>query len=264
MNTFATLGGVNLHYRLEHSDQNLLPVVFINSLGSDLRIWDNVSAKLERPILRYDKRGHGLSDAPAGSYVIADFAADLFGLLEYLKLERVGLVGVSVGGQIALEFASRFPERVAGAVFCDTGMKIGTAESWNARIAAVQETGLASISQVVMQRWFSAEFHANQTEQIRGFREMFESTSALGYIATCEALRESNLTLAAQTVRQSQVKTLVVCGSEDQSTPVALNQELAQTLGTKLELIEGAGHLPCVDHPEELSKILEQFLKGVA
>ncbi len=264
MNTFATGGGVKLHYRLEHPDQNVLPVVFINSLGSDLRIWDSVTARLECPVLRYDKRGHGLSDAPTGPYSITDFANDLLGLLEQLKLERVVLVGISVGGQIALEFASRFPERVAGAVFCDTGMKIGTAESWNARIAAVQETGLASISHSIMQRWFSPAFHANQPLQISGFQAMLERTSALGYIATCEALRESDLTLAAQTVRQSQIKTLVVCGSEDQSTPFTLGQELAQTLGTNLELIEGAGHLPCIDHGEELSKIIQRFLEGVA
>ena len=264
MNTFATVNGVKLHYRLEPSDQHLLPVVFINSLGSDLRIWDDVTAKLERPILRYDKRGHGLSDAPMGTYSIADFANDLFGLLEQLKLERVMLVGISVGGQIALEFASRFPDRVAGAVFCDTGTKIGTTESWNARIAAVQESGLAGISQSIMQRWFSPEFHSEQAQQILGFQTMLEHTSTLGYIVTCEALREANLTPAAQTVRQMQIKTLVVCGSEDQSTPVTLGRELAQTLGTNLELIQGAGHLPCVDHPEELSEILQFFLKGVA
>ena len=264
MSTFATVDGVKLHYQLEHSNLKNRAVVFINSLGSDLRIWDEVITRLERPSLRYDKRGHGLSDAPTGPYSITDFANDLLGLLEQLKLERVVLVGVSVGGQIALEFASRFPERVAGAVFCDTGMKIGTAESWNARIAAVRETGLASFRRQSCSAGSGQTFHATKPASCVVIKRCSSVTSAVGYIATCEALRESDLTLAAQTVRQSQVKTLVVCGSEDQSTPVRTEPRTRANAETKLELIEGAGHLPCVDHPEDFAKIIKQFLEEVA
>ena len=263
MNTFATVNSTKLHYKLENPNQKRRPVVFINSLGSDLTIWEAVTSQLEHPILRFDKRGHGLSDTPNGTYSIKDFADDLLGLLEHLKLEQVILVGVSIGGQIALEFASRFPERVVAAVFCDTGMKIGTTQTWNARIAAVQENGLASISLSVMQRWFSPEFYATQTTQIRTYQTMLERTPELGYIATCAALRESDLALAAHTVRDTKIKTLVVCGSQDQSTPVALSQALAQTLRTRLEMIEGAGHLPCIDQPEALLSILEPFLGAV-
>ncbi len=264
MTNFANVAGLTVHYQLENTHLTGIPLVFVNSLGSDLRIWDGVTARLERPVLRYDKRGHGLSDAPTGTYSITDFANDLFGLLEHLQLERVILVGISVGGQIALEFASQFPERVAGAVFCDTGMKIGTAESWNARIGAVQAGGLESISQSVMQRWFDSRFHAEQPARVRGFQNMLERTSVLGYVATCTALRDSDLHQAAKMIFEARVKTLVVCGQDDQSTPVALSQELAQTLETRLELIEDAGHLPCIQQPAAMARIIKKFLEGVA
>lgn len=264
MTNFADVAGVTVHYQLENTHLEGTPVVFVNSLGSDFRIWDGVVESLERPILRYDKRGHGLSNAPEGLYSIADFADDLLGLLDHLKLKRIVLVGISVGGQIALEFASRFPSRLAGVVFCDTGMKIGTSELWNARIAAVQEGGLESISESVMQRWFDSSFHAQEPARVCGFQNMLERTSARGYVATCAALRESDLHNAAQIVRETRVKTLVVCGQDDQSTPVALSQELAQTLQTRLELIEDAGHLPCIQQPKVTAQVIQSFLEVMA
>jgi 3-oxoadipate enol-lactonase len=266
VSNFASIDGLTIHFRLEQHRLEAkpgVPVVFINSLGSDLRIWDDVTATLERSSLRYDKRGHGLSDAPSGPYSIADHANDLHGLLEHLKLERVVIVGISVGGQIALEFASRFPERIAGAVFCDTGMKIGTAELWNARIKAVRDHGLEHISEAVIHRWFGPDFRRVQAGTVRGFQNMLERQPNAGYIATCEALRESDLHQAAQIVRDARVKTLVICGKDDQSTPVTLSQELAQTLETKLELIENAGHLPCVEQPAAFANILNTFLEEV-
>ncbi len=261
MSNFASIDGLTIHYKLELNVG--VPVVFINSLGSDLRIWDDVVSTLKHSSLRYDKRGHGLSDAPPGPYSIADHANDLHGLLEHLNLERVVIVGISVGGQIALEFASRFPERVAAAVFCDTGMKIGTAEFWNARIEAVRDHGLEHISEAIMQRWFGPDFRHEHAATVRGYQNMLERQPAVGYIATCEALRESALHDAAQSVRDAGVKTLVFCGKDDQSTPVALSQDLAQVLEAKLELIENAGHLPCIEQPEAFARILNAFLEEV-
>jgi 3-oxoadipate enol-lactonase len=261
MSDFASIKGLIIHHHLE--SKSGVPVVFINSLGSDLRIWDDVVSMLQHLSLRYDKRGHGLSDAPKGPYSIADHANDLKSLLEHLKLERVVIVGISVGGQIALEFASRFPECIAGTVFCDTGMTIGTAELWNARIEAVRDHGLEHISEALIQRWFGPEFRHDQAAIVRGYQNMLERQPSIGYIATCEALRESDLHHAAQNVRDTRVKTLVICGKEDQSTPVALSQELAQTLETKLELIENAGHLPCIEQPAAFAKILNDFLEDV-
>jgi 3-oxoadipate enol-lactonase len=261
MSKFASIDGLTVHFKLESNSG--APVVFINSLGSDWRIWDDLVSKLKCSSLRYDKRGHGLSDAPTGPYSIQDHANDLLGLLEHLKLERVVIVGISVGGQIALEFASRFPECVAGAVFCDTGMKIGSAELWDARIKAVRDHGLEHISESVMQRWFGPDFRHDQVATVRGYQNMLERQPIAGYIATCEALRESDLHHAAQNVRDARVKTLVICGKDDQSTPVALNQELAATLETNLELIDNAGHLPCIEQPKAFAMILNAFLEGV-
>jgi 3-oxoadipate enol-lactonase len=261
MSGFANINGLTVHYKLDLKSG--VPVVFINSLGSDWRIWDDVAATLQCSSLRYDKRGHGLSDAPTGPYSIADHANDLHGLLDHLNLERVVIIGISVGGQIALEFTSCSPERVAGAVFCDTGMKIGNTDLWNTRIGTVRDHGLKHISEAVMHRWFGPDFRRDHAATVHGYQNMLERQPSVGYIATCEALRESDLHQAAQNVRDARVKTLVICGKDDQSTPVALSRELAQTLETKLELIENAGHLPCIEQAAAFAKILNTFLEEV-
>src|SRR5690606_22646018 len=118
---FVRVGGILLHYRLA-GPPAAPAVVLVNSLGTDARIWDTVIADLSRThrVLSYDKRGHGLSDAPKGDYTLDDHLADLSGLLDHCGIARCTLVGVSVGGLIAQGFALRHPEKLAALVLCDT------------------------------------------------------------------------------------------------------------------------------------------------
>ena len=123
---FKRIGDVTLHYELEGSREGI-PLVFLNSLGSDFRIWDKLVLAFcgDYPIIRYDKRGHGLSDVSSAPYSLEDHTGDLKGLLDYLNISQVVLIGVSVGGMIALDFAAKFPEKVRSMVLSDTGMKLG-------------------------------------------------------------------------------------------------------------------------------------------
>lgn len=251
---FAQINGLTLHYH--HQPKGRIPLVFINSLGTDFRIWDPVVEGLSGySILRYDQRGHGLSDATA-SVSIPDHAADLLGLLDHLNIQQAILIGISVGGLIALQFSASYPERVTALIPCDTGLKIGTAESWNSRIEAIRGGGLASIGDAVMARWFAPSFIAEG--RAATYKNMLTRQLPEGYIATCAAIRDADLHPIAHQIK---APSLVICGSEDQSTPPSLNQELAGVLGTRLELIPGAGHLPCIEQPEIMTGYIRQFLK---
>src|SRR3990172_12651869 len=99
---FASLDGLVVHYTLSGRPDGL-PLAFINSLGTDLRLWDPVVPGLESDcaILRYDLRGHGLTDCPPGPYRLAQLAEDLRSLLPHLRIERAGLIGISIGGGVA-------------------------------------------------------------------------------------------------------------------------------------------------------------------
>ena len=257
---FSKINGIVLHYRVEGVGDGL-PLVFINSLGSDLRIWDGMMSYFAAGyrVVRYDKRGHGLSDCPAGPYSIRDHANDLVGLLDELDIERAIVVGISVGGMIGLDFAATFPERVRALILSDTGAQIGTAVYWNQRIQNLQKQGLAHLADVILSRWFAPQFAKQQPVAYRGYSNMLTRTPLDGYIATCAAIRDADLRDAARTIR---VSSLVLCGAQDLATTPELGRELAGLLGNgRFHPIPNAAHLPCIEQPEAMATQINQFLQ---
>jgi 3-oxoadipate enol-lactonase/4-carboxymuconolactone decarboxylase len=209
-------------------------------------------------ILRYDKRGHGLSDDPAGPHDLRVHTTDLLALLDHLGIAQAVLIGISVGGMIAQDLAAWQPSRVRALVLCDTGAKIGTAQAWNDRIHAVQTNNMASIAESVLARWVTPNFAQTQPAAYRAYLNMLLRTSPVGYAATCAALRDADLTLAAKTIT---APTLVLCGDVDPSTPPELNQTLASLIGgARFELIMSAAHLPCLEQPAAMASKIEAFL----
>ncbi|MEO8683880.1 MAG: 3-oxoadipate enol-lactonase, partial [Devosia sp.] len=208
--SFVRIKDVLLHYRVDGS-ANAPVLALANSLGTDARIWDGVIALLadRYRIVSYDKRGHGLSDAPAGDYAIDDHVDDLAGLLDYLAIDRLALAGVSIGGIIGQAFALRHPQRLSALVLCDTAAKIGDVAMWNGRIAAVRQGGMASIADLVMARWFTEAFRRGKPDDLAGWQTMFERMPVEGYAGSCAALRDVDLTEAVTGIK---TPTLVVAG----------------------------------------------------
>jgi len=257
MADFVQLNRLTLHYRLEGEGEPTL--VFLNSLGSDLRIWDGVVATLrEHRVLRYDLRGHGLSDAPAGPYTLEDHSADLQALLEHLGIARAVLVGISVGGLIALDLARRWPERVEALVLCDTGARIGSEDSWNERMATIRQKGLPEVARAVIARWFTEDFFLRRPAEAAGYYNMLSRTPVEGYLGTCAALRDGDLRPWLSRIR---TPALVLCGELDKATPPELSQALAEGLGARLALIPQTAHLPCVEAPALVGQHIRSFLK---
>jgi 3-oxoadipate enol-lactonase len=257
---FARVNGIVLHHQvLGPSDGPIL--VFINSLGSDLRVWqDVVSALADRyRIILYDKRGHGLSDAPPAPYSIDDHTSDLLALLDHLQVDKASLVGLSVGGMIAQRMAVRAPGRVQSVTLCCTAAKIGTPELWADRIGAVEAGGIEPIADAVLQRWFTPRFHDKWADDLAGWRNMLVRTPAHGYAGTCAAIRDADLRADAGRIA---VPTLCVAGEQDGSTPADVVRGTADLIpGARFALIEGAGHIPCVEKPAELSGLIKQHLQ---
>jgi 3-oxoadipate enol-lactonase len=259
---FAGINGINLHYRVAGNATGL-PLVLANSLGTDARIWDDVIAALGGAyrIISYDKRGHGLSDAPDGDYRLDDHVDDLAGLLAHLDVQLAVLVGVSVGGLIAQRFALRHPMLLAGLILCDTAPKVGDAAMWNGRIASVREGGLAAIAEGVMARWFTEGFRRDRAIELAGWRTMFERMPVAGYIGTCASLRDADL---SDQIGAIKVPTLVVVGADDLSTPPDLVRAAADSIaGARFEIIANCGHIPPIEQPEVLATMIRQFYQQV-
>lgn len=258
---FVESNGITLHYSDSGPRDGTPAMVFSNSLGTDYRTWDRLADLLGRHvrIVRYDKRGHGLSQATPAPYRIADHVDDLIGLIDHLGLDEVILCGLSVGGLIAQGLGIRQPERVRALVLCDTAAKIGTDERWAARIAQVEAGGIEPIADTIMELWLSAAFRRERPDETAGWRNMLVRTPVAGYLGTCAAIRDEDLRAAAAKIG---VPVLCVCGSEDGATPPDLVRETAGLIpGARFELIEGAGHLPCIEQPRVLGDLIESFLE---
>jgi 3-oxoadipate enol-lactonase len=257
---FARVNGIVLHHQvLGPSGRPVL--VFINSLGSDLRIWQEVAPAFTEGfrVVVYDKRGHGLSDEPPAPYTIDDHTDDLLGLLDHLGIEKASLVGLSVGGMIAQRMAVRSPGRVQSITLCCTAAKIGTADLWAERIGAVETGGIEPIADAVLQRWFTPLFRETRAEDLAGWRNMLVRTPADGYAGTCAAIRDADLRPDSGRIA---VPTLCVAGDQDGSTPADVVRGTADLIpGARFALIEGAGHIPCVEKPAALSGLIKQHLQ---
>jgi 3-oxoadipate enol-lactonase len=256
---FAIRNGLTTHY-LREGNRDGIPLVFINALGTDLRIWDGVVPHLlERcPVIRYDKRGHGLSDCPPAPYSIRDFSNDLLGLLDHLEVSQATLVGISVGGMIALDFAVLCPERVHTLVLCDTAPKIGTADLWNDRINTLRAQGMHSMAEAILSRWFAPSFQERSPASYHGYYNMLTRMPVEGYTGTCEAIRDADLTWAVPAIR---ARALALCGAEDVSTPPVVVRKLVELMpDVKFQEIPGAGHLTCVEQPDAVAEGIERFV----
>ncbi len=257
---FAKVNDIVVHYDLRWNGSGSPVLVFINSLGTDLRIWDEVRARLGNDVstLVYDKRGHGLSDIGETPYTIELLAQDLIALLEYLAIHKAVICGLSVGGLIAQSVYAARPDLLAGLVLSNTAHKIGTPDMWDTRIAAIKQNGLASILDATMPRWFTASYRTPDNAAYRAYCNMFVRQPLEGYAATCAALREADQTAA---VSQISVPVQCIAGDQDGSTPPALVQELASLIpGALFSRIDNSGHIPCVEQPDAYTALLRDFL----
>lgn len=255
---FARLNGVTLHHQVIGAAPERPTIVFANSLGTDFRIWRDVIVRLvgDYGLITYDKRGHGLSEL-GSSCTMEDHVDDLAALIEYFNASNVIVCGLSVGGQIALGLSAKRPDLVKALILCDTAHKIGTRDMWDARIAAIEQKGIAAISDGILERWFTKKFRAPGNAEFTGYRTMLERTPVAGYMATCKALRDSDLTEAARALK---VPAICVVGEEDGSTPPELVGEMAKLIpGALYQPIPGAAHLPCIETPVELSEVIRAF-----
>ena len=256
----ADLGDVQLHYRID-GDPDGAPVVFANSLGTDLRLWDAILPLLPKGLkfIRYDKRGHGLSSAPAAPYSMGALVRDAEKLLDHLEIRDCVFVGLSIGGMIAQGLAVKRLDLVRALVLSNTGAKISTQAILDDRIAAVNAGGIESLADTVMDRWFSKSFRAGPDLAL--WRNMLTRTPLAGYAGCSAAIAGTDFYTPTSGLR---LPVLGIAGGEDGSTPPDLVRETVNLVpGSRFHLIRKAGHLPCVEQPDEYAATLGSFLKEI-
>lgn len=254
------LDGATIHFR-DEGPRGAPALVFANSLGTDLRVWDKLIPHLppRLRLVRYDKRGHGLSSLPGEPWSMADNVADLAALLDALDIRDAAVCGLSVGGLIAQGLAAERPDLVQALVLQDTAARIGNDDMWNARISAIEAGGSVEVlADQILERWFSRTFRAEPAGELSLWRAMLTRTPVAGYCGIARTIRDTDLHESTARLR---LPTLVICGSEDGATPPDLVRETAALIpGARFVLIRGAGHLPGVESPAEVGALMTAFL----
>jgi 3-oxoadipate enol-lactonase len=245
-----------------HGPADAPPVIFLNSIGCDRRLWDSQVAALQDHFrcIVFDTRGHGESAALAGDYTLDQLGRDALAVLDAAGARAGHVCGLSLGGLAAQWLAIHTPERVTRLVLADTAARIGTVESWEARAAQVRDSGLDSIADMAMERFFSAPFRQARTEIVAEWRARLMANSSQGYAGCCAALRDADLTADLPRIV---APTLVICGEHDVSTPPDQARALARAIpDAQLKLLP-AGHLSNLEQPEAFNAALRAHLEAV-
>jgi 3-oxoadipate enol-lactonase len=236
------------------------PVIFANSLGTDLRVWDALVAHLDPGLrlIRYDKQGHGLSDLGTDPLSIAELAEDAAAVLEGCGARNAVFVGLSIGGMIGQQLAHARPDLVGALVLMDTAAKIGTPEMWQERIDGIRAGGIGSLAEPILERWFTPAFRETRQGELALWRNMLCRTTLEGYTGCCAAIAAADLT---RTTRALEMPVIAMAGDQDGSTPPDLVRATAELCGAPFHVVEGAGHLPCVEQPEATAALINEFLE---
>lgn len=256
----ARLGDIDVHYRDDGPHDGPV-VVFANSLGTDLRLWDPILPYLPRGLrlIRYDMRGHGLTTCPPAPFTMGTLISDAEKLMDHLDVREAVFVGLSIGGMIAQGLAVKRMDLIRAMVLSNTAMKIGTPDIWQDRINAVEQGGIEALEASILERWFSKSFRASP--EISLWRAMLVRQPDQGYMGCSAAISGTDF---YTTTASLTLPTLAIAGSEDGSTPPDLVRETAALIkGSRFALIKGAGHLPCVEKPEEFAGLLTGFLNDI-
>lgn len=236
------------------------PVLLLsNSLGTTLDMWAPQMEAFVRNfrVLRYDSRGHGASDVPAGAYSIDRLGRDVIELLDSLGIARVHFCGLSKGGMVGQWLGFRAPERIGRLVLANTSPFMGPPPSWGQRIATVHAQGMAAVADGILDRWFTPSFQTCSKALVAPFRAMLLATNPHGYTGCCAAIRDMDMRPALPSI---DLPTLVIAGNADPATPLEHAHDLANNIpGAHLHIL-AAAHLSNVEEPQGFARaVLEWF-----
>ena len=238
-------------------------VILIHGLGGTLNIWDPIVSVLEHrfSVLRYDLRGHGQSDVPAGDWSLEDFASDLESIFNNESVPYAHLVGFSLGGLIVQQFALSYPDRVGQLTILSAVAGRTNAERQHVqeRIRNLEKGDLNTNIELALERWFSPEFRQDHPERVQKRIAELRATSPAGYF---QAYRVFVLSDLAEHLSQIQCETLVMTGEHDPGSNVRMARLMHESIpNSQLEILPNLRHSVLVESPQLIAEKLDSFLR---
>lgn len=260
---FIAVQGGNLRVRV-NGPHDAPALVFSNSLGTTLEMWDAQAAKFSRDfrVVRYDTRGHGGSVVSPGAYSFDLLGSDVVAILDALDIARAHFCGISMGGFTGLWLGLNAASRMHSIAVCNSAAKIGTAEGWNTRSAMVREKGVAAMKELAdssPSRWFTEAFIAAQPQVVARAQSWIAGVDPQGYAGCCDALAGADV---RDRIAGMAVRTLIVAGSADPVTTVADGRFMQEHIpGATLAEVP-ASHLSNLEAPQAFDDALGRFLRA--
>ena len=238
-------------------------IVLSNSLGANLSMWDAQIDTLTRKfrVLRYDVRGHGQSDAPAGPYTLDQLESDIIAMMDHYGIEQAAYMGLSMGAMCGMGLALSHGDRFTQMILADgrADAPDGFRNMWDDRIAKVQADGLAGIVEGTLNSWLTEDWRNANPGALEQVRQMVLGNDPNGYIGCCRALQGLDYLRQLGGVR---TPTLYVGGSQDMGAAPAVMQAMADaTPGARYVEIPNAAHVANINAPETFNAILSDFLE---
>ena len=258
---FVNIEGVRLYWRADgRADRPAL--LLGNSLGTDHALWDAVMPTLmERfRVVRYDMRGHGASDAPAGDYTIERLGRDALAVADAAGVKHFSWMGISLGGMVGMWLGVNAADRITRLVLSNTGAKLDP-KIWADRIAKIQSQGTGAIVDGVMQRFFTDGYIAKGDARYATVRDTFLSLDGGGYCGCCAAIRDMD---QSEAIKRISAPTLVITGTHDLATPAPLGEAIAAAIpGARVASLPVA-HIPHLETPRAFCDLVVGFLLDLA
>jgi 3-oxoadipate enol-lactonase len=256
--------GITINYQIDgaqNAPHDAPWLIFSNSLATTLAMWDDQARELGKNyrVLRYDQRGHGGTEAPAGRYPFDLLIADALALMDALSIAKAHFAGLSMGAATALGLAQQHPGRVDRVIVCDSGCQSTPASSqqWEERIIVAQKEGMEALVEPTVARWFPPEVVAAKAPHVDKVRAMIRATPVKGFIGCAAALADHDYNAKVGTVT---CPVLFMVGEKDGTTPAAMKDMQARLPGSRYVELPGAGHISNMDRPAEFTRAIEEFL----
>jgi 3-oxoadipate enol-lactonase len=256
---FTTGDGCRIAYQID-GDPDKPVLVLSNSIATDFHSWDAQIPEFRKyfRIIRFDTRGNGASDHPAGDYSIDRMGLDVIELLDYLKIAKVHFCGLSLGGFIGQWLGIHQPERVDKLVLANTASYLGPLSYFNDNIRKLKmHPDMNEFADMFIKNWFPEKMISGKDSIVAIFRDMVLRISPEGLAGSYAAVRDADM---RKTIVLIPNKTLIIAGEHDLVTKPEFSQEMAKKIPHSKLVILPSVHISNVEYQKDFEKALLAFL----
>ena len=256
----ALINGIKIYYEVEGSAPGPW-LTFSNSLRTDHTMWAPQTRAFagDFRVLRYDVRGHGMSDKSEGFYSVDLLSRDLIGLWDHLGIKKSHLCGLSLGGMMGMHMGMQFADRIDKLVVCDCrgDSPPDLIETWTKRREAVIAKGMESVLDETLTAWFPPAYVEKNRDFVHLIGRTVAETSQEGYFGCSGMLCELTV---GKNVGKIKVPTLFVCGSADGPHPALMKAMHEGLPGSQFALLEGGTHVANLTAEKDFNAAVRRFL----